>query len=172
MDPNIKRRFFFQGYNYRLSSINKNTAYYKCLRYDSANCCARLLIKHDSKKTLLLRLREKYSSQPYHIRSKRKIYGIKRKLRGLSFANSIQAAQLPPLKNLQNGNPFFRRYWSGDFDGEFHQMLLWSTNEALSLMRSNNQTFIDCTFQYLPSPFKQCLIIMVYDIGTQMYIPC
>ncbi|KAF1740448.1 hypothetical protein MXB_3522 [Myxobolus squamalis] len=88
------------------------------------------------------------------------------------FANSIQAAQLPPLKHPPNGNPFFRLYWSGDFDGEFHQFLLWSTNEALSLMRYNNQTFIDCTFRCAPSPFTQCLIIMVYDNGTQMYIPC
>ncbi|KAF1741686.1 hypothetical protein MXB_2409 [Myxobolus squamalis] len=88
--------------------------------------------------SLLLHLREKYSSQPYHIPSKRKIYGIIRELRGSMFANSIQAAQLPPLKHLPNRNLFFRRYWSGDFDGEFHQMLLWSTNEALSLMRYNN----------------------------------
>ncbi|KAF1743778.1 hypothetical protein MXB_5316, partial [Myxobolus squamalis] len=49
MDPNIERKLFFQGCNYRLSSINKNTAYYKCSRYDSANFCARLLIKQDSK---------------------------------------------------------------------------------------------------------------------------
>ncbi|KAF1740319.1 hypothetical protein MXB_3626, partial [Myxobolus squamalis] len=80
---------------------------------------------------LLLRWREKYSSQPYRIPSKRKIYGIIRELRGLMFANSILAAQLPPLKHLSNGTPFFRGYWFGDFDGEFHQMLLWSTNEAL-----------------------------------------
>ncbi|KAF1740138.1 hypothetical protein MXB_5556 [Myxobolus squamalis] len=82
------------------------------------------------------------------------------------FANSIQAAQLPPLKHPPNGNPFFRRYWSGDFDCEFHQILLWSTNEVLSLMRYNNQTFIDCTFRCVPSPFTHCLIIMVYDNGT------
>ncbi|KAF1741685.1 hypothetical protein MXB_2409, partial [Myxobolus squamalis] len=154
MDPNIERRFFFQGYNCRLSSINKNTAYYKCSRYDSTNCCARLLIKQDSKvlkgmhacseiaaiiipsetfdvepevflnnfmhekelcldlypqkiyQSLLLHLREKYSSQPYHIPSKRKIYGIIRELRGSMFANSIQAAQLPPLKHLPNRNLF------------------------------------------------------------------
>ncbi|KAF1740592.1 hypothetical protein MXB_4559 [Myxobolus squamalis] len=88
------------------------------------------------------------------------------------FANSIQAEQLQPLKHLPNGNPFFRRYWSGDFDDEFHQMLLWSTNEALSLMRYNNQKFIDYTFRCVPSPFTQCLIIIVHDIGTQVYIPC
>ncbi|KAF1743017.1 hypothetical protein MXB_1754 [Myxobolus squamalis] len=122
--------------------------------------------------TLLLRLREKYSSQPNCIPSKRKIYGIIRKLRGSMFANSIQVTQLPPLKHLPNGNPFFGRYWSGDFDGEFYQMLLWSTNEALSLMRYNNQTFIDSTFRCVPSPFTHCLIIVMYDIETQMYIPC
>ncbi|KAF1739938.1 hypothetical protein MXB_5106 [Myxobolus squamalis] len=51
-----------------------------------------------------------YSSQPYHIPSKRNIYGIIRALRGSMFANSIQAAQLPPLKHLPNENLFFRRF--------------------------------------------------------------
>ncbi|KAF1739945.1 LOW QUALITY PROTEIN: hypothetical protein MXB_4982, partial [Myxobolus squamalis] len=106
--------------------------------------------------TLLLHLRE--NSQPYHISSKRKIYGIISELPGSMFANSIQAAQLPPLKHLPNGKPVFQTLL--DFDGEFHQMLLWSTNEALLLMRYNNQTFIDCTFRCVPSPFTQCLTIM------------
>ncbi|KAF1740051.1 hypothetical protein MXB_3823 [Myxobolus squamalis] len=126
MDANIERRLFFQGCNCRLSSINKNTAYYKSSRYDSAifgiHVCSEIaaifipseifdvelevflnnfmhekalclyLYPQQIYQTLFLRLREKYTSQPYHIPSKRKIYGIIRELRRSMFANSIQAA--------------------------------------------------------------------------------
>ncbi|KAF0989710.1 hypothetical protein HZS_7548 [Henneguya salminicola] len=51
-------------------------------------------------------------------------------------------------------------------------MLIWCTNEALSLMRYNSHMFVDCTFRSAPAPFNQCLIIMVHDAGTEMFVPC
>ncbi|KAF1740150.1 LOW QUALITY PROTEIN: hypothetical protein MXB_3509, partial [Myxobolus squamalis] len=78
--------------------------------------------------TLLLRLREKCSLQPYHIPSKRKIYGIIRELQESMSANS---GIVTIFETSTEWKPVFQTLWSGDFDGEFHQMLLWSTNEAL-----------------------------------------
>ncbi|KAF0988992.1 hypothetical protein HZS_8111 [Henneguya salminicola] len=63
-------------------------------------------------------------------------------------------------------------YWSGDIDGEYHQMLIWCTNEALSLMRSNSHMFVDYTFRSATAPFTQFLIVMVHDAGTEMFVPC
>ncbi|KAF0985337.1 LOW QUALITY PROTEIN: hypothetical protein HZS_1635 [Henneguya salminicola] len=45
----------------------------------------------------------------------------------------------------------------------YHQMLIWITDECLSLLRYNGPTFIDGTFRSTPSPFKQCVIIMTFD---------
>ncbi|KAF0986142.1 hypothetical protein HZS_4725, partial [Henneguya salminicola] len=122
--------------------------------------------------SLLLKLREIYGSAPYPIPGKSAVYHTIREQRSSIFLNSIQAATLPPLRHLLNSQPFFRRYWSGDMDGEYHQMLIWCTNEELSLKRYNSHTFVDCTFRSTPAPFIQCQIVMVNDAGTQMFVPC
>ncbi|KAF0986256.1 hypothetical protein HZS_6905, partial [Henneguya salminicola] len=40
-------------------------------------------------------------------------------------------------------------------------MLIWCTDEELSLMRYNSHTFVDSSD-----------IVMVHDAGTQMFVPC
>ncbi|KII73237.1 hypothetical protein RF11_09825 [Thelohanellus kitauei] len=71
-----------------------------------------------------------------------------------------------------NGQPFFRRYWVGDIHGEQNRIIILATNESLALMRYNSQTFFDWTLKIRPHPFYQCIIIMVYDDGTNLYVPC
>ncbi|KAF0991155.1 hypothetical protein HZS_789, partial [Henneguya salminicola] len=70
--------------------------------------------------SLLLKLRELYGSAPYPIPGKSAVYRNIREQR---------TATLPPLRYLANSQPFLRRYWSGDIDDEYHQMLIWCTNE-------------------------------------------
>ncbi|KAF0987665.1 hypothetical protein HZS_1255 [Henneguya salminicola] len=41
----------------------------------------------------------------------------------------------PPLSLLSNNQPFFRRYWVGDIHGVQHKMIIWTTNQSLSLLR-------------------------------------
>ncbi|KAF0991464.1 hypothetical protein HZS_1570 [Henneguya salminicola] len=36
----------------------------------------------------------------------------------------------------------------------------------------NSHTFIDATFMITPHPNFQCVIVMKYDCGTELYIPC
>ncbi|KAF0986330.1 hypothetical protein HZS_1431 [Henneguya salminicola] len=38
-------------------------------------------------------------------------------------------------------------------------------------MHYNGHTFIDGSFRRVPVPFTQCLIIMVHDIETELFIP-
>lgn len=220
MSEEFSKKLFYHGHYFRFNSRKGGSIYYKCSKYDSSRCRARLNIKNgnfiikgvhtcsqdsmisvipqpiDSNPTefadsfitqksqcleiypnqifqsLLLALREKYDGTPYPIPTKKNVYKMVREQRSSIYSNSIQAAMLPPLRDLPNGQPFFRRYWSGDIEGEYHQMFIWCTNEALSLMRYNSHTFIDCTFRSVPAPFIQCLIIMVHDIGTELFVPC
>ncbi|KAF0985615.1 hypothetical protein HZS_6017, partial [Henneguya salminicola] len=66
---------------------------------------------------------------------------------------------------------FVRRYWQGDIHGEQHKIIIWGTNETLSLMIYNTYTFIGGTFRSAHQPLYQCIIVMVYDIGTEIYVP-
>ncbi|KAF0988521.1 hypothetical protein HZS_4616, partial [Henneguya salminicola] len=122
--------------------------------------------------SLLLKLKELYGSAPYPIPGKSAVYRNIREQRSSIFSNSIQAATLPPLRYLANSQPYLRRYWSWDIDGEYYQMLIWCTNEALSLMRYNSHMFVYCTFRSALAPFTQWLIVMVHDAGTEMFVPC
>ena len=121
---------------------------------------------------LLVSLRDKYINTPYIIPSKSFIYSQIRTKRGLIGMNAIEAIASPPLSLKDNGQPFFRRLWIGDIHGEQHRIIIWITNECLSLLRYNTHTFIDVTFKVTPHPFYQCVIVMTYDCGTRLYVPC
>ncbi|KAF0991570.1 hypothetical protein HZS_1783 [Henneguya salminicola] len=53
-------------------------------------------------------------------------------------------------------------------------MRIWATTttQSLSLLRHNGDIFVDGTFRTTPNPFKQCLIIMVFDNAGDLYILC
>ncbi|KAF0986308.1 LOW QUALITY PROTEIN: hypothetical protein HZS_3693 [Henneguya salminicola] len=56
--------------------------------------------------------------------------------------------------------------------GYYHEFIIWCTNECLFFLRHNGPIFIDCTFRSVPSPFVQCFIVTVFDVGTELYITC
>jgi hypothetical protein len=49
---------------------------------------------------------------------------------------------------------------------------MWTSDEALSILRMDTQIFVDATFRVTPAPFSQCLIIMAFDPSTNLYVPC
>ncbi|KAF0985688.1 hypothetical protein HZS_7472, partial [Henneguya salminicola] len=57
--------------------------------------------------TLLLRLRENYNSQPYHIPSKRKIYGIKRITR-IDVCKQYSGGTVTTFETSTEWKPVFR----------------------------------------------------------------
>lgn len=130
------------------------------------------LYPHQIYENLLLCFRQQFAGTIYDIPSKKFTYSKIKEIRGAMSVNSIQAITATPMRTLENGSPFFRRYWCGDIHGDYHQMLIWITDECLSLLRYNGHTFIDGTFRSAPAPFMQCVIIMTFDRGTLKYIPC
>lgn len=121
---------------------------------------------------LLINLRRTFAGRIYTIPSQRDVYNDILSTRGHLVAKDLTQISLSPLKNLSDGRIMLRRHWKGDIDGDMHEALIWSTDEALALMRYNGPTFIDATFKTVPSPFVQCLIVLVYDRGSQLYVPC
>lgn len=122
-------------------------------------------------KDLLIALSKKFKNVIYKIPTKQYAYSVIRECRGCLGLNSIQSAKTEPSRSL-NGKPFLRRHLFLEIHDEYHEIMIWATNESLALMRYNSHTFIDATFRSTPSPFSQCLIIMVYDQSTEVYVPC
>ncbi|KII71181.1 hypothetical protein RF11_09202 [Thelohanellus kitauei] len=82
----------------------------------------------------------------------------------------IEAVMSDTLSLQVKAQPFFRRYWLGDIDCLTHQIIILVINETLVLMLQH--TFIDGTFKVTPHTFYQCVIVMIYDYRTELYVPC
>ena len=52
-----------------------------------------------------------------------------------------------------------------------HRILGYGNPSLFGTLSGNVQIYIDGTFSIVPHPFNQCLIIMVYDIQTTVYVP-
>ncbi|KAF0988785.1 hypothetical protein HZS_7729, partial [Henneguya salminicola] len=48
---------------------------------------------------------------------------------------------------------FFRCYWDGVANSEDHQIIMWMSPEALSLLRANNSVLTYEKFASMPYPF-------------------
>lgn len=120
----------------------------------------------------MIALREKFDKTPFTIPPKDKVYSKIRQIRKFQELSSLQTVISPPACFKDNGKPFFRRLWLGDIHNEYQTILIWATNETLSLLRYNSHVFIDGTFNSCPKDYSQCLIIMTYDLGTESFIPC
>ncbi|KAF0990943.1 hypothetical protein HZS_3228 [Henneguya salminicola] len=100
------------------------------------------------------------------------IYFKIREIRNILNLDSIQTVRQPPLRDKRNGQPFLRKFWEGKIHVKHHTVMIWTKNESLCIMRYTTHTYIDATFRSTPSPFTQCLTIKVYDVGTELNIPC
>jgi hypothetical protein len=57
-------------------------------------------------------------------------------------------------------------------DRKLHSMLMWAHPDLISIMRRHmTAIYIDCTFRCVPKPYTQCLIAMIYDDETDLYVP-
>ncbi|KAF0985523.1 hypothetical protein HZS_3215 [Henneguya salminicola] len=90
-------------------------------------------------------MRNQFVNIPYSIPSKNRVYSAIRERRILLRMNQIKAVMPPPLRVLPNNQPF---------------------------SSYNGHTFFDVSFRTALSPFCKCLIIMAFDKGSDLYIPC
>lgn len=121
---------------------------------------------------LLVAMRNSFGEQLYVVPTRKMAMREINKYRRDVLAKDISLVIHPPWCQLTCGLPMLRRHWYGDIDGEYHEALLWATDETLALLRWNGPVFIDGTFRIAPSPFIQCLIVMAYDQSTKLYVPC
>eukprot|EP00804_Cyclotella_cryptica_P019805 CCRYP_009698-RA/>CCRYP_009698-RA protein AED:0.16 eAED:0.16 QI:838/1/1/1/0/0/5/278/686 len=71
-----------------------------------------------------------------------------------------------------NKTAFLRHHASFADDEGMQRIMCFSVPQLLALLNYPMvQLFVDCTFNIVPHPFKQCLIIMIFDAGRRIYTP-
>lgn len=56
--------------------------------------------------------------------------------------------------------------------GQVGCVIGWTHPALVCIMRyENTSLFIDGTFCCLPNSFKQCMVVMMYDRGTELFVP-
>lgn len=89
----------------------------------------------------------------------------------------IEVAPLSKVKNSQLDFFQFHHIWRGRASNEkkrdgVDRVIGWSHPNLMKLLRYENLTlFIDGTFRCVPSQYKQCVVLMVYDMGSKCYVP-
>ena len=80
----------------------------------------------------------------------------------------------PPLSMVQDSSHFFLQFNLSIPCMEtkkIHRIMGYGNPSLFGTLSGNVQIYIDGTFNIVPHPFYQCLIIMVYDVQTTVYVP-
>lgn len=90
--------------------------------------------------------------------------------------NSYGMIEKPPLSlNKNETAPFFQFHHAASHPetlGKTLRLIGWADPSLVHLLRYCNTTiFIDGTFRCVPRPFKQCVIIMVLDRASGIFVP-
>jgi hypothetical protein len=82
--------------------------------------------------------------------------------------------QMAPLlfADDKDTRPFLQFYNKILIKGNLETMIGWSHPSLLRISsRKKLNLFVDCTFSICPAGFSQCLIFMIYEDATHLYIP-
>ena len=86
--------------------------------------------------------------------------------------------EVPPLSRVKNSelNIFqFHHVWYSPktkAKDKLDRVVGWAHPALLCLLRYENiSLFLDGTFRCVPAKFKQCVVAMVYDRGTKLFVP-
>ena len=76
------------------------------------------------------------------------------------------------LNHIQVPRPFLLFDLTYRMQLEFHRMIGWAHPDLVVLASKGGlNLYIDCTFDVVPHPFVQMLVIMLYDEASQMFLP-
>uniref|UniRef100_H3GZT0 MULE transposase domain-containing protein n=1 Tax=Phytophthora ramorum TaxID=164328 RepID=H3GZT0_PHYRM len=89
-------------------------------------------------------------------------------------SDAFRAIESSPTRNVAENDPrpFLQFSVVHTIGCGLHRGVGFGHPELIRLLRySNAAIYIDGTFKMVPAPFRQCLIVMVKDLGVDVYVP-
>ncbi|KAF0990055.1 hypothetical protein HZS_3736 [Henneguya salminicola] len=135
-------------------------------KFSNQECAKLSIFRFQIYENLIRKLRSQFLREIYFALRKPNIYSHIRTRRESIELSSILHLSWPM------GCHFFKNIDPEDIEGPYYHTLCRATDEYLSLMRYNWNTFIDAYSKSMTAPFTQCIIIMGFDSGTNVYALC
>ena len=100
-----------------------------------------------------------------------KVNNIRREATGSDKFRTLEGSNMAMVKD--SPNIWFLRFNISfvDEEGKFQRILGYRHQSLFLLLRGKVHLFIDATFRLVPHPFYQCLIILVWDVQCEIYVP-
>ena len=100
-----------------------------------------------------------------------KVNNIRREATGSDKFRTLDGSNMAMVKD--SPNIWFLRFNISfvDEEGKFQRILGYRHLSLFLLLRGKVHLFIDATFRLVPHPFYQCLIILVWDVQCEIYVP-
>ena len=100
---------------------------------------------------------------------------VRRARANMNHGDAFRTVENTTYAKMTDSNEFFlqkHECWPDRSSGVLQRIMAFANPALLYLLQSLQvDIFIDGTFKVCPSPFTQCLIIMVFDRATYLYIP-
>ena len=124
--------------------------------------------------TVLDRMERIYDTLPFKGLNAPQLQSIVHYTRRKEFADWEGAiASFPMVLCSDDDDRLFLQFNASlNLNDGLQKVIGWAHPDLIHLTKYGEvNTFIDCTFSCVPKGFEQCLIIMVYDRSTCMYVP-
>jgi hypothetical protein len=97
------------------------------------------------------------------------------RVRNKQFSNTTGAIRVPPLVNCSDeidSKIFLVFDINVLVKGKLVNIIGWGHPDLIHILKTGPKyIFIDCTFKCTPSIFAQCMVIVIYESATELYLP-
>ncbi len=117
-----------------------------------------------------------YSGNWYGLQEHQVLEMVRKCCNKLGLGNSISTLEIVPdySKMPSKDRPFLHHSMCSprtEKSNVMMRLMIFANPALLGLLNGAVDLFIDATFSCVPTPFYQCLIMMVFDPSTSHYVP-
>jgi hypothetical protein len=88
------------------------------------------------------------------------------------YTDKTLLIRAPEFSLLPDGQPFLQAHSYVRIGTRYDEFVCWAHPQLLPLVSYRQlNVFVDCTFKVCPVGFSQCMVVMVFDLPSCLYIP-
>ena len=100
---------------------------------------------------------------------------VRRTRANMNYGDAFRTVENTSYAKMTDSNEYFlqeHKCWPDRATGVLQRIMVFANPKLLNLLEALTiDIFVDATFKVCPHPFMQCLIIMVFDRATYLYVP-